>query len=222
MANIVIIEDDEDIRELVLYTLKANHLDGFGYESGRAFFDEHDSNVDLFLLDVMLPEEDGIQILLRIRESLYWKDVPVIMLTAKDTEMDKVKALDFGADDYITKPFGVLELLSRIHARLRRVDNKANEDFIYEDLKLNLKKREVSVLNEKIDLTLKEFELLYMLMLNQGIVIERDQMFEKIWGYDFQGESRTLDIHMNTLRKKLGSASTYIQTIRGVGYKIGD
>lgn len=221
MATIVIIEDDQDIRELVLYTLKSNQLSGLGFESGRAFFDAKLTNkdVDLILLDVMLPEMDGLQILEKLRSMSEFVDIPIIMLTAKGSEMDKVKALDLGADDYVVKPFGVLELMSRIQARLRRV--KKVDVLTFNEITLNKDKYEVRVEDELIELTNKEFELLEYLMKNPEIVINREKLLEKIWGYNFEGESRTLDIHISTLRKNLKSASKYVQTVRGVGYKLG-
>lgn len=220
MATIVIIEDDQDIRELVLYTLKSNQLDGLGFESGRAFFDAKVDKVDLILLDVMLPEEDGLQILQKLRSDSKYSELPVIMLTAKGSEMDKVKALDLGADDYVVKPFGVLELMSRIQARLRRV--KKESELSFKEISLNKDKYEVRVNTKRVELTNKEFELLEYLLMNPNIVISREKLLEKVWGYDFEGESRTLDIHVSTLRKNLNEASKYIHTVRGVGYKIGD
>lgn len=222
MATIVIIEDDQDIRELVLYTLKSNGLFGLGFESGQDFFDANlkADDVDCFLLDVMLPGDDGLEILRKLRKDNDYKDHPIIMLTAKDSEMDKVKALDLGADDYVVKPFGVLELMSRIQARLRRT-KKVNELEFY-GITLNIDKHEVRVDNKKIELTNKEFDLLEYLMRNPNRVLSREALLETVWGYDFEGESRTLDIHVSTLRKNLESSSKYLQTVRGLGYKLGD
>ena len=222
MATIVIIEDDQDIRELVLYTLKSNQFDGLGFESGRQFFDANlkRKDIDLILLDVMLPEMDGLKILDKLRNISEFVDIPIIMLTAKNSEMDKVKALDLGADDYVVKPFGVLELMSRIQARLRRVQKA--DVLVFHEISFNKDKYEVRVDGEVIELTNKEFELLEYLLKNPEIVISREKLLEKIWGYDFEGESRTLDIHVSTLRKNLKSASKYIQTVRGVGYKLGE
>lgn len=222
MVNIVIIEDDQDIRELVLYTLNSNQMNGLGYESFKEFLsaDLKSSEIDLILLDIMLPEENGLEILAKLRLMSGFNDTPIIMLTAKGSELDKVKALDLGADDYIVKPFGVLELVSRIKARLRRSKKVSNLSF--NELSLNKEKYEVHVNDQKVELTNKEFELLEYLLNNQNIVLSREKILEKIWGYDFEGESRTLDIHISTLRKNLLSAAKYIQTVRGIGYKIGD
>ncbi len=222
MANIVIIEDDEDIRELVLYTLASNQFNGLGFESGKDFFDENLSKdeVDLILLDVMLPGEDGLQILDKVRNDSRYEDVAIIMLTAKGSEMDKVKALDLGADDYIVKPFGILELISRIQARLRR--QKKESTLTFNEITLSKDKHEVRVNDEIIELTKKEFDLLAYLLSNKNIVISRERLLETVWGYDFVGESRTLDIHISTLRKNLNEASKYVQTVRGLGYKLGD
>ncbi len=222
MATIIIIEDDQDIRELVLYTLKSNQYHGLGFESGREFFDANlkKSDVDVILLDVMLPEDDGLSILSKLRSSSEFSEVPIIMLTAKGSEMDKVKALDLGADDYVVKPFGVLELMSRIQARLRRVSK--SQVLSFKEITLDKEKYEVRVDQELIELTNKEFDLLEYMLKNPNIVLSREKLLEKIWGYDFEGESRTLDIHVSTLRKNLLSASKYLQTVRGVGYKLGD
>ena len=214
MATIVIIEDDQDIRELVLYTLKSNQYDGLGFECGRDFFDANLSKdaVDLILLDVMLPDDDGLSILKRLRESKEFYEVPIIMLTAKGSEMDKVKALDLGADDYVVKPFGVLELMSRIQARLRRV-SKSNI-LSFKEITMDKEKYEVKVNDEVLELTNKEFDLLEYFLNNPNIVLSREKLLEKVWGYNFEGESRTLDIHVSTLRKNLLSASKYLQTRR--------
>lgn len=222
MARIIIIEDDEDIRELVLYTLKSNQLQGLGFESGKDFFDENlsEDEVDVILLDVMLPGEDGLKILEKLRNDARYEDTAIIMLTAKGSEMDKVKALDLGADDYIVKPFGILELISRIQARLRRA--KKSDILTFNEITLIKDKYEVKVSDVKVELTRKEFELLNYLLNNPNVVISRERLLESVWGYDFVGESRTLDIHISTLRKNLLSAAKYVQTVRGLGYKLGD
>ncbi len=180
---------------------------------------------ELILLDIMLPGEDGMTILRRLKESDRTKDIPVIMLTAKGAEYDKVKGLDAGADDYVTKPFGMMELVSRIKAVLRRAGKNRNSDpdvIQIRDLEINLKKHEVKAAGQVAALTLKEYELLKRLMQNPNIVLTRDQLLEDIWGYDFDGETRTVDVHVRTLRQKLGECGDYIETVRGVGYRISD
>ncbi len=222
MTTIVIIEDDQDIRELVLYTLKSNQMEGLGFESSREFYDAKLSkeDFDLMLLDVMLPDEDGLSILETLRSHPSYHDIPIIMLTAKGSEMDKVKALDLGADDYIVKPFGVLELVSRIKARLRRMNT--SKVLKYKEIQLDKEKYIVKVTGQVIELPNKEFELLEYFLINPDIVLSRERLIEKVWGYDFEGESRTLDIHISNLRKNLQDGAKYISTVRGVGYKLGD
>lgn len=178
---------------------------------------------ELILLDIMLPGEDGLELLKKLKGSPKTKDIPVIMVTAKGTEYDKVMGLDSGADDYVTKPFGMMELVSRIKAVLRRsgqIPDKA--DLELHGVKINVKKHEVTVEGAPVTLTLKEFELLERLMRNRNIVLTRDQLLEDIWGYDFDGETRTVDVHVRTLRQKLGEKGTMIETVRGVGYRIGE
>ncbi len=223
MRKVVIIEDDENIRELVLYALRSSGYDFAGFESGAEFFESlgHDPKPDLILLDIMLPGEDGISLLKRIRSTAATAETPVIMLTAKGDELDKVRALDLGADDYITKPFGVMELLSRISAVLRRSSKDTEPEKLCAGyIALYPQKREVFVQNEKVALTFKEFELLHYLILNRGLVLSREKLMDAVWGYDYEGESRTVDMHVKTLRKKLGDAGAIIKTIRNVGYKI--
>ena len=176
---------------------------------------------NLILLDVMLPDEDGLNIVKKIRSNPESRKIPVILVTAKTTELDKVKGLDMGADDYLTKPFGVMELISRVKALLRRCEGAEDEKFYsVGNLLLDVVKHSVSVDGESIELTYKEYELLRLLMQNAGIVTSRDVIMERVWGTDFEGESRTLDMHIKTLRQKLGSAGTMIKTIRNVGYII--
>lgn len=220
MNKIVIIEDDQDIRELVLYTLEMNGLEGLAFASFKEFLAQDIKEVDLFLLDIMLPDEDGLKILEKLRSNAKYSNLPIIMLTAKGSEMDKVKALNLGADDYIVKPFGVLELVARINARLRR-QSKANIKS-FKDIILNMDLYELRVNNKIVNLTNKELELLKYFLDSPNIVISRESLLEKIWGYDFEGESRTLDIHISNLRKNLGTSSKYLQTIRGIGYKLGE
>lgn len=222
MAKIVIIEDDLDIRELVLYSLTSNQLEGVGFDSGQAFFNSglKSGDVSLFLLDVMLPDDDGLSILKRLRSDANFEATPIIMLTARSSEMDKVKALDLGADDYIVKPFGILELISRINARLRRQQPKSIVS--YGPIHIDTHKYQVHVNEQVVELPNKEYELLLYLTSNAEMVIAREILFEKIWGYDFEGESRTLDIHMSNLRKNLRDAAKYLITVRGVGFKLRD
>lgn len=218
------VEDDGNIRELVVYTLETTGLLARGYEDGRQFFEALEEELpELVLLDIMLPGEDGMVILKKLKASSRTKDIPVIMLTAKGAEYDKVMGLDSGADDYVTKPFGMMELVSRIRAVMRRAGKKREADiFTLGSLCLDVKKHEVTVDGESIALTLKEFELLKRLMTNRNIVLTRDSLLEEIWGYDFDGETRTVDVHVRTLRQKLGRAGEYIETVRGVGYRMGD
>lgn len=218
------VEDDGNIRELVVYTLETTGLAARGFEDGRELFEALAEDLpELILLDIMLPGEDGMEILKKLKASPGTRDIPVIMLTAKGAEYDKVMGLDSGADDYVTKPFGMMELVSRIRAVLRRTGKK-REEHIYTlgSLGMDVKKHAVTVAGEEVALTLKEFELLKRLMVNRNIVLTRDRLLEEIWGYDFDGETRTVDVHVRTLRQKLGKAGEYIETVRGVGYRMGD
>lgn len=198
------VEDDSSIRELVIYTLKTTGFEAIGFESGRELFAALDAEIpELILLDIMLPGEDGLRILQKIRTKESCRQVPVILLTAKGTEYDKVIGLDSGADDYITKPFGMMELVSRIRAVLRRFErNDSEHQLSIGCITLNEKRHQVTVNGEPVILAKKEFELLKYLMENQGIVLTRDKMPETIWGYDFDGETRTVDVHVRTLRQK--------------------
>lgn len=219
------VEDDNNIRDLIVYTLKTTGFEASGFADGRTFTEALAGQLpELVLLDIMLPGEDGIQILKKLKKSSAARDIPVIMVTAKGTEYDKVCGLDAGADDYITKPFGMMELVARVKAVLRRSGKQSEqtEILIVHDLNLDPEKHEVRARGGSVNLTLKEFELLRYLMKNQGIVLTRDQILEKIWGYDFSGETRTVDVHVRTLRQKLGDAGQCIETVRGVGYRIGD
>ena len=195
------VEDEANIRELVVYTLETTGFEARGFEEGTSFFEA---------LAEELPE-------------LILLDIPVIMVTAKGAEYDKVMGLDAGADDYVTKPFGMMELVSRIRAVLRRTSKKEEDDtYVLGEIRMDRKKHEVTVAGEPVALTLKEYELLRKLMENQNIVLTRDKLLEEIWGYDFDGETRTVDVHVRTLRQKLGQAGEYIETVRGVGYRIGE
>lgn len=217
------VEDDKNIRDLVIYTLESTGMKAVGFEDGKSFKKAlKDEKPTLVLMDIMLPGEDGLQILNELKSTSATKNIPVIMVTAKGSEYDKVIGLDSGADDYITKPFGMMELVSRIKAVLRRTAPEEKEIFQNGILTLNVVKHEVTVEDNPVVLTLKEFELLEKLLKNSGIVLKRDRLLEEIWGYDYTGETRTVDVHIRTLRQKLGAAGDLIETVRGVGYRIGE
>lgn len=220
------VEDDSNIRELVVYTLETTGFQARGFEEGKSFLEALALETpDLILMDIMLPGEDGISLLKRLKNSSKTRDIPVIMVTAKGAEYDKVKGLDLGADDYVTKPFGVMELVSRIKAVLRRsgaAKKKAEDIIVSGSLEINTKKHEVKADGEVVGLTLKEYELLKRLMENPNIVMTRDSLLEEIWGYDFDGETRTVDVHIRTLRQKLGKCGERVETVRGVGYRISE
>ena len=217
------VEDDDSIRELVVYTLESTGLKACGFPEGSSFMEALASETpELVLLDIMLPGEDGMELLKKLKSSNKTKDIPVIMVTAKGTEYDKEIGLDSGADDYVTKPFGMMELVSRIKAVLRRSGRSSQEEEMENGgVRLNIKRHEVTVDGKPVALTLKEFELLERLMRNKNIVLTRDQLLGDIWGYDFDGETRTVDVHIRTLRQKLGDKGDLIETVRGVGYRIG-
>lgn len=216
------VEDDRGIRELILYTLHNTGHEARGMECASQFFNAlKKEKPRLILLDIMLPGEDGISILKRLKADVSTRKIPVIMITAKDTEFDKVLGLDSGADDYIPKPFGMMELVSRINAVLRRTGNTDGDaEFKYKNIVLNTLTHTVTQNGKPIDLTLKEFELLHFLLKNAGIVMTRENILKDIWGYDFGGETRTVDVHVRMLRSKL-KAANIIETVRGVGYRIG-
>lgn len=220
---IYFLEDDSGIRSFVIYALNNSGFEAKGFEAPSAFYKALEENIpELLLLDIMLPEEDGISILKKLRRNEKTKSLPIIMLSARGTEYDKVSGLDSGADDYLAKPFGTMELISRIKALLRRSSSekeKTNEFISVGELKIYPEKHEVYSGSMKINITRKEYELLLFLVKNRGKVFSRDELLQKIWGYDFSGESRTVDVHIRTLRQKLGSAGDVIQTVRGVGYK---
>ena len=222
---IYILEDDNSIRELVVYTLNSQGLEALGFGRPKEFWDGISKKPpELIILDIMLPEEDGLSILKKLRASEKTIKMPVIMLTAKGSEYDKVIGLDAGADDYVTKPFGMMELIARVKALLRRAEGVKEEEekeYRLEALYVSPLKHIVKSEGHDVVLTLKEFELLCLLLENKGVVLSRDQILNKIWGYDFDGENRTVDVHIRTLRQKLGVSGEYIQTIRGMGYKIG-
>lgn len=219
------VEDEQNICELEVYTLQSVGLEAKGCASGHELFAEMEKQLPkLILLDIMLPDEDGLTVLRRLRSDVRYANIPVIMATAKGTEFDKVKGLDCGADDYIAKPFGMLEMVARIKAVLRRCEGQvlqqSNQVMQRDDLVVNLLEHKVSVKGQNVLLTLKEFELLKKFLLHPGIVFSRDKLLNDIWGYEFTGETRTVDVHIRTLRQKLGSAGDLIETIRGVGYRM--
>lgn len=219
------VEDEQNICELEVYTLQSVGLDAKGCSTGKELFEELENKLpQLILLDIMLPDEDGLNILRRLRSDERYAHIPVIMATAKGTEFDKVKGLDCGADDYIAKPFGMLEMVARIKAVLRRCEGRGVQQAVQtikrDNLEVNLEEHKVLVDGEEVVLTLKEFELLKKFLLHPGIVFSRDKLLNDIWGYEFTGETRTVDVHIRTLRQKLGSAGDLVETIRGVGYRM--
>lgn len=219
---IYLVEDDESIRELVIYTLKSQGLEARGFERPSLFWKALErEQPSLVLLDVMLPEEDGISILKKLRMRPDTRKVPIAMLTAKGSEYDTVIGLDSGADDYIPKPFRMMELMSRIRALLRRSEGTGAQEYRLGCLYVSPARHLVTVNNEPITLTLKEYEVLCLLLKNSGTVLTRTQLLNQVWGYEFDGESRTVDVHIRTLRQKLKEAGEYVETIRGVGYRIG-
>lgn len=219
---VYIVEDDISIRELEMYALKNSEFDVQGFDRSRELFETLEQKIpDMILLDIMLPEDDGLEILNKLRSIAQYSDIPVIIVTAKTSEIDAVKGLDLGADDYITKPFGVMELVSRVKAVLRRTAKKAKTVLSFENIELDENRHTVLVDNNEIDLTYKEYEILKHLIRNKGIVLSRDRLMEIVWGYDFEQGNRTVDVHIQSLRKKLGSAGEHIKTIRNVGYKVG-
>ena len=220
------VEDDTSIRELVLYALKTAEFQVMGFENAASFYKRmKEQQPDLILLDIMLPDEDGVSILKKLKSRPDTENIPVIMMTAKSSEYDKVLGLDSGADDYITKPFGVMELISRVKAVIRRSDRSkgsVGEVLKIGELVLDEQKHEVYARGQAVSLTFKEFELLAYLMKNRGLVLSRDKILNTIWNYEYEGESRTVDVHIGSLRQKLGTCGDFIKTIRGIGYKIED
>lgn len=225
---IICVEDEQNICELEVYTLESVGFAAMGVSCGRELYAELENQYEqnklpeLILLDIMLPDEDGLSILRNLRSDRRFSGIPVIMATAKGAEFDKVKGLDGGADDYIVKPFGMLELVARIKAVMRRYgkqEEAEQETFFVGDVEINSTKHMVKLAGEEVVLTLKEFELLKKLALHPGIVFTRDKLLNDIWGYEFCGETRTVDVHIRTLRQKLGNTGEMIETIRGVGYR---
>ncbi|AEF80546.1 response regulator transcription factor [Leadbettera azotonutricia] len=221
---VYIVEDDQGIRDLTLYTLNNSGFKAKGFPNGKEFWKALEAEKPgLVLLDIMLPGEDGLAILKRLRNNTVTVKLPVMMLTAKGSEYDKVLGLDSGADDYLAKPFGMMELIARVKALLRRVgtENSGDEEFVLDGLKINIPRHTVTVNNEEIILTIKEFDLLVHLLKNKDMVLSRDQLLQEVWGYEYAGETRTVDAHILTLRTKLKASGDLIQTVRGLGYKIG-
>lgn len=217
------VEDDDNIRELVVYTLMQMNMPCRGFAEGKTFRAAiAEEKPDLVLLDIMLPGEDGMSLLQFLRENQQTAEIPVIMLTAKGTEMDKVQGLDHGADDYMTKPFGMAELVARIRARLRRTGTKTDAETLRcGTLSIDRRAHKAFVDDEEVPLTLKEYDLLLLLMENSGAVFTREQLLERIWEMGYDGGSRTVDVHVQTLRSKLGHCACMIETVRGVGYRFG-
>ena len=216
------VEDDSSIRDLMIYTLSSAGFEAEGFADGEALFDALKTRIpQLIMLDIMLPGEDGITILKKLRSQVRTAQIPIIMATAKGTEYDKVIGLDLGADDYLTKPFGMMEMVSRIKAVLRRAaPAEENRTLRVGDLELDMNQHIVTACGMRVQLTLKEYELLRLFMENLGRAYTRDQLLSKIWGADYIGETRTVDVHIGTLRTKLGSCGDYIETVRGVGYRM--
>lgn len=221
---IYVLEDDASIRKLVVYTLNNAGLEVEGFANTAEFWEAVRNQVPrLVLLDIMLPDGDGLDILKRIRDTSTTEKLPVILMTAKGTEYDKVLGLDLGADDYIPKPFGMMELVARVKSLLRRAEPKKNQQDEYRlgGLYVSIPRHRTTIFDKTVSLTPKEFDVLVFLLRNQGIVLTRDQIMSAVWGYDFDGESRTVDVHIRTLRSKFGEYADMIETVRGVGYRIG-
>lgn len=218
---IYLLEDDASIREFVIYTLNGQGMEARGFAEPAAFWKAMEAQSPaLLLLDIMLPQEDGLSILKKLRADARTAKLPVILLTAKSTEYDKVLGLDGGADDYVAKPFGMMELLSRIRALLRRTGPE-EEILAWGGLRVAPAKHTVQADGEDVALTQKEFELLCLLLRNPGTVFSREQLISRVWGYEFTGETRTVDVHIRTLRQKLGACGGCVETVRGYGYKLG-
>ena len=218
------VEDDSNIRELVVYALKTGGLEAEGFEDAENFYTAlKKEKPELVLLDIMLPGEDGMSVLADLKSRNETKNIPVIMLTAKGAEYDKVRGLNQGADDYVTKPFGVMELLARIKAVLRRsgTTQEVKHEISAGAIVIDLDRHQVYAGDNEVELTYKEFELLQYLLENRGLVLSREKLLKAIWGYDFEGETRTVDVHIGNLRQKLGSSGSAIETVRGIGYRIG-
>ena len=216
------VEDDASIRDIEVYALQSTGFEAKGFEDGTSFWEAlRTGRPELVVLDVMLPGIDGMELLRRMRADAALSDIPVVMATAKGAEYDKIRGLDLGADYYLVKPFGVMELISRVKALLRRTAGSQDESKICcGEIVLDNDKHAVSVAGAACELTFKEFELLKYLMINRGIVLSRDKIMDQVWGFEYEGESRTVDMHIKTLRQKLGAAGSCIKTVRNVGYMI--
>ena len=216
------VDDDSTIREIEVYTLVQTGFEAKGFADGISMLEAlRSERPDLIVLDIMLPVKDGVEVLKEIRSNSKTRDIPVIMATAKGTETDKIQGLDTGADDYLVKPFGMMEMVSRIKAVLRRCDLKAKDKILISgNIQLDCNKHIVTINGKKIDLTLKEFEIIKLFMQNIGTVFSRDRLLSEVWGVDYLGESRTVDMHIKTLRKKLGNEGVRIETVIGVGYRL--
>lgn len=219
---IFLLEDDESIRKLVTYTLERSGYEARGFDRPSAFWKGLEGETpDLLLLDIMLPEEDGLSVLKKLRDTPAWKELPVIMMTARIAEYDRVVGLDAGADDYISKPFGMMEMVARVRALLRRADRgETAAEYRLGDLTVIPSRHLVRGSGREVVLTHKEFSLLCLLLENAGTVLTRDVIMDRVWGADFDGENRTVDVHIRTLRAKLGDEGRYIRTVRGMGYKL--
>lgn len=219
---IYVVEDDENIREIEAFALKNSGYMVEGFPCAKDFYKRIEvKKPDLILLDIMLPDEDGLAVVKKIRERHSTSQIPIILVTAKTSEIDKVKGFDIGADDYLTKPFGVMELISRVKALLRRTNRVAMETKLsLGNIQMNLESRIVYVNGEPLELTYKEFELCKLFLQNVGVVLQRESIMGKVWGVDYEGESRTLDMHIKTLRHKLGEEGQHIRTVRNVGYRM--
>ncbi len=220
MTMIYCVEDDKSIREIEMYTLQSTGFETKGFEDGHSFFEElKEKKPDLILLDVMLPDEDGISILTKLKKNPDTNDIPVIIASAKGEEYDKIKGLDTGADDYLAKPFGMMEMISRIKAVLRRSIHAVSSNLTSGNIEMDLNSHIVKVNGEQVDLTLKEYELLKLFISHPGIVYSREALLNKIWEVEYYGETRTVDVHIRTLRSKLMEEGNRITTVRGVGYR---
>ena len=216
------VEDDPSIREIEVYALRSTGLEAEGFEGGDAFWEAlQEKQPDLVLMDVMLPGTDGLELLTRMKALERFRDIPVIMATAKGTEFDKVRSLDLGADDYLVKPFGMMEMVSRVKAVLRRTKPRQNARLLkLDELVLNMEEHTVTIAGERVNLTYKEYELLKLFLSQPGVAFTREQLLMKVWNTDYVAESRTVDMHIRTLRQKLGNYGNHIETVRNVGYRL--